>query len=168
MTAARALLAAALLALCFLGYRYWASDERQIRRLLDNVADAVSQAEGESGVTGLAEVASLNTYLTADVTIEATLPTRAAAVRGSQDVVSTVGRFRAVFPVVGLSFEDVTVSIGSGSAATVQAIARTDLRDKEGARDSGVWQVTLSLEQRDGRWVIARATAEPIEPDSRP
>jgi hypothetical protein len=163
---ARALLAAALLTLCVIGYRYWASDERQIRRLLDNVAEAVSQAEGESGVTGLAEVASLNTYLTADVTVEATLPTRSVAMRGSQDVVSTVGRFRAVFPVVALSFEDVTVSIDSDSAATAQAIARTDMRDKEGARDSGVWQVTLSLEQRDGRWVIAHATVEPIEPDS--
>ncbi len=37
---ARVLLAVALLGACVLGYRYWAGDERQIRRLLDNVADA--------------------------------------------------------------------------------------------------------------------------------
>ena len=41
----------ALLIAGVLGYRYWASDERQIARLLDNVADAVGQAEGEAGVT---------------------------------------------------------------------------------------------------------------------
>jgi hypothetical protein len=164
---ARALLLLALLAACFVGYRYWASDERQIRRLLDDVADGVSQAEGEAGVAGLAEIASLNRYLAADVTVEATLPTRAAAVRGSQDIVSTVGRFRATFPVVTLSFENVTISIDSDSAATAQAIANTDIRDKDGARDDGVWQVVLSLARLDGRWVIARATAEPVTDPER-
>ena len=159
---ARVLLAVALLAACVLGYRYWASDERQIGRLLDNVADAVSQAEGEGGVAGLAEVAGLSTYLTPDVTIEATLPARAAAVRGAQDVVSTVGRFRAVFPVVTLSFEDVMIAVDSDSTATARAIARTEMRDKDGAREAEVWHVVLSFERRDGRWVIARATAEPV------
>ena len=159
---ARVLLAVALLAACVLGYRYWASDERQIGRLLDNVADAVSQAEGEGGVAGLAEVAGLSTYLTPDVTIEATLPTRAAAIRGAQDVVSTVGRFRAVFPVVTLSFEDVMIAVDSDSTATARAIAQTEMRDKDGAREAEVWHVVLSFERRDGRWVIARATAEPV------
>ena len=158
----RVLLAVGLIAGGLLGYRYWASDERQIGRLLDNLADAVSQAEGEAGVTGLAEVAGLNNYLTADVTIEATLPTRAAAIRGAQEVVATVGRFRAVFPVVTLSFDDAMISVDSESTATVQAIARTEMRDKGGNSQADQWQVVLSLERRDGRWVIARATAEPV------
>jgi hypothetical protein len=156
-----------LLAACVLGYLYWASDERQIRRLLEGVADAVSQAEGEAGVAGLAEVAGLNAYLAPDVTVEATLPTRAAAVRGAQDVVATVGRFRAAFPVVSLSFEDVMISVDSDSAATVQAIARTERRDKEGALEGEIWRVDMSIVQRDGSWVIARATAEP-DADSGP
>jgi len=151
----------ALLAAGGLGYWYWSSDERQIRRLLDHVADAVSQAEGEAGVAGLAEVAGLNTYLTPDVTIEATLPTRAATMRGAQDVVSTVGRFRTVFPVVTLSFEDVRVSVDSDVTATAQSVARTERRDRDGATEAEAWQVVLSLERRDGNWLIARATAEP-------
>ncbi len=157
----RALLLLALLAACFLGYRYWASDERQIRRLLDDVADAVSQAEGEGGVVGLAEITSLNGYLAAEVTIEATLPARAAAIRGASEVVSTVGRFRAVFPVLTLSFEDARIAIDSDSTATAQAIARTVRQDRDGAREAEVWTVMLSFERRDGRWVIARAAAEP-------
>ena len=157
----RVLLAVALIGACVLGYRYWAADERQIRRLLDNVAESVTQAEGEAGVTGLAEFAGLSSYLIPDVTIEATLPTRAAAMRGAQDVVSTVGRFRTVFPVVTLSFEDVRVSVDSDSAATAHAVARTEMRDKDGARETGAWDVVLSLERRDGSWLIARATAEP-------
>ena len=36
---ARALLAVALIGACVLGYWYWAGDERQIRRLLGNVAE---------------------------------------------------------------------------------------------------------------------------------
>ena len=157
----RVLLLLALLAACVLGYRYWASDERQIRRLLDDVADAVSQAEGEGGVAGLAEITRLNSYLTTDVTIETTLPTSAAAIRGASEVVSTVGRFRAVFPVLTLSFEDAMIAIDSDSAATAQAIARTVRQDRDGASEAEVWRVVLSLERRDGRWVIARATAEP-------
>jgi hypothetical protein len=163
---ARVLLVAAVLLACLLGYRYWASDERQIARLLDNVADAVSQAEGEAGVTGLAEVAGLTNYLTADVTIEATLPTRAAAIRGAQDVVATVGRFRAVFPVVTLSFDDAVISVDSDSAATVQAVARTEMRDKDGAREEEAWQVVLSLARRDGKWVMAQARGEPLTDDN--
>ena len=160
----RVVLLLALLAACFLGYRYWASDERQIRRLLDDVADAVSQAEGEGGVAGLAEITSLNHYLAPDVAIEATLPTQAAAIRGASEVVSTVGRFRAVFPVLTLSFENTAVAIDSGSTATAQAIARTVRRDRDGASEAQAWQVVLSFERRDGRWVIARATAEPAAP----
>ena len=131
------------------------------------MADAVSQAEGEAGVTGLAEVAGLTTYLTADVTIEATLPARATAIRGAQDVVSTVGRFRAVFPVVTLSFDDAMISVDSDNTATVQAIARTEMRDKDGAGEAEAWQVVLSLARRDGRWVIAHAQGEPLA-DSAP
>ena len=36
------------------------------------------------------------------------------------------------------------------------------MRDKDGAREAEVWHVVLSFERRDGRWVIARATAEPV------
>ena len=152
-----------LIAAAVLGYRYWTSDERQIRRLLDGVAEAVSQAEGEGGVTGLAEVAGLSNQLTPDVTVEVTLPTRAAAIRGAQDVVSTVGRFRTVFPVVTLAFHNVIVSVASDTTATVQAIATTERRDREGVREADVWRVQMSVEQRDGKWVIAHAMGEPLE-----
>ena len=132
----RVLLLLALRAACFLGYRYWASDQRQIRRLLDDVADAVSQAEGEGGVAGLAEITSLNGYLTTDVSIEATLPTRAAGIRGVSEVVSTVGRFRAVFPVLTLSFEGATIAIDSDSAATASG-NREDREAESGWRARG-------------------------------
>jgi hypothetical protein len=156
----RTLLLVALLAVGVLGYRYWASDERQIRRLLDGVADGVSQAEGEAGVAGLAEVAGLTTYLTPDVAVEATLRASAAAIRGAPDVVSTVGRFRAVYPVLTLSFEEVLISIDSDRTATAKAMAATEMQGRDGAREADAWHVELSLERRDGSWVIARVKAE--------
>ena len=69
----------------------------------------------EGGVAGLTEITSLNSYLTSDVTIEATRPERAGAIRGVSEVVSTIGRFRAVFPVLTLSFEDGMIAIDSDS-----------------------------------------------------
>ena len=47
----RALLAAVALVAAIAGYRYWSSNERQIRRLLDGVAEAVSQEEGTAAVS---------------------------------------------------------------------------------------------------------------------
>ena len=54
------------------GYLYWTSDERRIARLLDDVVDAVSQGEGESGVAGLAEITSLTPHLAPEIEIDAT------------------------------------------------------------------------------------------------
>jgi hypothetical protein len=36
------------------------------------------------------------------------------------------------------------------------------MQDRDGAREAEVWRVVLSLARRDGQWVIARATAEPV------
>jgi len=102
------------------GYLYWASDERQIRRLLDGVADAVSQEEGAGGVVGLAEVAGLTRYLAPDVTFEPGAPFR--AISGAQEIVSTVGRLRAVMTAVDLTFSDPQIAV-DGRTASVRTTA---------------------------------------------
>src|SRR5204863_1570599 len=101
-------------------YLYWSSDERQIRRLLDGVAEAVTQEEGAGGVVGLAEVAGLTRYLAPDVTFEPGAPFRPMA--GAQDIVSTVGQLRAVMATVELTFSDIQVAV-DGATASVRTTA---------------------------------------------
>jgi len=139
------------------GYLYWASDERQIRRLLDGVAAAVTQEEGAGGVVGLAEVAGLTRYLAPDVTFEPGAPFR--AIDGAQDIVSTVGRLRAVMATVELTFSDIQVAV-NGDTASVRTTARLTLRDRGGAQSIETRDAQIALEERDTGWVITTARAE--------
>jgi hypothetical protein len=145
--------AAMVLAAVVAGYLYWASDERRIARLLDEVADAVSQSEGESGVAALAEITSVTPHLAQDVEIDVS-PPPAAALRGAQEVVSMVGRLRALFPVVQLTLREPSITVDANRTAQVTTTATLTMRDREGAETVESRQVAISLEERDGRWVI--------------
>lgn len=139
------------------GYLYWASDERQIRRLLDGVADAVSQEEGAGGVVGLAEVAGLTRYLAPDVTFEPGEPFR--AITGAQDIVSTVGRLRAVMTAVDLTFSDIEIAV-DGRTASVRTTAKLTLRDRDGAQSVDTRDAEIALEERDTGWVVTTARTQ--------
>jgi hypothetical protein len=143
------------------GYLYWASDERRIRRLLDDVTDAVTQEEGEAGVAGLAEVAGLNRHLAPDVTFEPGDPFR--PITSAQDIVSTVGRLRAVMTVVRLEILDAEVIV-DGTLAAVNANARLTLRDRDGAERVEARSVVVALEERDTGWIITSARALGVIP----
>ena len=153
----RPLVIAVALGAALAGYLYWASDERQIRRLLDGVADAVTQEEGAGGVVGLAEVAGLTRYLAPDVAFEPGAPFKAIA--GAQDIVSTVGRLRAVMTSVELTFSDIQVAVDGGTAS-VRATAHLTLRDRDGAQRVETRDAQIALEERDTGWVITTARAE--------
>lgn len=148
---------AVALAAAVAGYLYWSSDVRQIRRLLDGVAAAVSQHEGEGGITGLAEVAGLTRYLAPDVTFEPGAPF--APITGAQEIVSTVGRLRAVMVTVDLTFTDVRIAV-DGSTASVRATARLGLRDRNGDESVETRDAQLALANRDAGWVITTARAQ--------
>ena len=139
------------------GYLYWASDERQIRRLLDGVADAVTQEEGTGGVAGLAEVTGLTRYLAPDVAFEPGEPFR--PITGAQDVVSTVGRVRAVMTTVELTFSDVQIAV-DGSTASVRATARLTLKDRNGDQSVETREALIALAERETGWVITTARAQ--------
>ena len=149
----KALTAAVAIAAAVAAYLYWASDERRIARLLDDVADAVSQSEGESGVAGLAEVTSLTLHLAPEIEIDVT-PPPSARLRGAQDVVSMVGRLRAVFPVVQLTLAEPQIAVAPDRTAQVTGAATLLMRDRDGAEAVESRRVTLSLQERDGHWVI--------------
>jgi hypothetical protein len=149
----RVLSAAAVLAAVVAGYLYWSSDERRIARLLDDVVEAVSQGEGESGVAGLAEITSLTPHLAPEVEIDVS-PPPSAVLRGAQEVVSMVGRLRAVFPVVQLTLPEPTIAVADDRTAQVTGTATLVMRDKAGGEAVEARQVVISLQERDGRWVI--------------
>ena len=154
----KALAAALVLAAVVGGYLYWTSAERRIARLLDDVVEAVSQGEGESGVAALAEITSLTPHLAPDVEIDAS-PPPSAVLRGAQDVVSMVGRLRALFPVVQLTLIGPEISVADDRTAQVTGAATLVMRGKDGAEEAETRTVVISLQERDGRWVIVYVSA---------
>jgi hypothetical protein len=147
----RSVIMVAGLAVAVAAYLYWASDERQIRRVLDGVADAVTQEEGTGGVAGLAEVAGLTTYLVPEVTLEPGPPFR--AISGAQDVVSTVGRIRAVMSAVRLEIYDPVITVDD-AVASVQATARLTLKNREGDESVDVREVVIAFAKREAGWLV--------------
>jgi hypothetical protein len=158
----RAIAIGLVLAVGAAAYLFWNSNERQIRRLLVGVTNTVNQEQGEGGVGALAEIAGLTSYLAPDVTIDTGPPFQPIA--GAQDVVATVGRLRATMPVVRLEFMDVEVAVADRGTATAHATATLTMRSRDGADSVDVRDVTVSLEKRDGDWVIKTARAVPREP----
>lgn len=138
------------------GYLYWASDERQIRRLLDGVADAVTQEDGTGGVAALADVTGLTRYLAPDVAFEPGEPF--GPITGAQDVVSTVGRVRAVMTTVELTFSDVQIAVDDGTAS-VRTTARLTLEDRNGDQSVETREALIALAERETGWVITTARA---------
>jgi ketosteroid isomerase-like protein len=153
----RTLLIAIALGVAVAAYLYWASDERQIRRLLDGVADAVTQEEGTGGVAGLAEVTGLTRYLAPDVAFEPGEPFR--PITGAQDVVSTVGRVRAVMTTVELTFSDIQIAV-DGSTASVRTTARLTLKDRNGDQSVETREALIALAERETGWVVTTARAQ--------
>jgi hypothetical protein len=154
----KALAAAVVLAAATAGYLYWNSDERRIARLLDAVTEAVSQTEADTGVAGLAEITSLTPNLAQDIEIDAA-PPPSGQLRGAHDVVAMVGRLRAVFPVVQLTLIGPEIVVGDDGTARVTGSATLLMRDKAGSEAVDTRRVTISLAERDGRWVIVYVSA---------
>jgi len=143
------------------GYVYWTSDERQIRRLLDGIADAVTQEEGSGGVVGLAEVAGLTRYLAPEVTFDPGEPF--TAMTGAQNIVSTVGRLRAIMTTVRLDISEPQVEV-AGKTASVRTAAQLILRDRDGADVVEARDVLVEVEKRDAGWVVTTARVRRVIP----
>jgi hypothetical protein len=151
----------AILAVCAGGYFYWFDDERQIARLLDDVAAAVSQ-EQPLGMAGMAEVAGMRTLLAPDVTIDSGAPSPGPIV-DAPDVIAAVARLRSRFAVIQVSFVDVQVTLGQSETgaeagrdtATVHTTARIHTRTASGDENVDAREVVLTVRRLGGRWVIA-------------
>jgi ketosteroid isomerase-like protein len=160
----RAILGAVVLGVALGGYLYWTSDERRIRRLLDGVAEAVSQERESVGMTDLLEVAGLSRYLAPDVVLEPGEPF--PPITGASEVVSTVGRLRATMATMRLEISDVQVAI-DGHLASVNAGVRLTLRNVAGDERIEARRAVVALEKRDAGWLITMARGERVRRPER-
>jgi len=157
-TATRTIIVLVVAASIGAGYWWWNRPERQIERLLADVASALSAEGGRTDMRALAELAALQTLLAPDVVIDSQSPT--AHLQGRQDVVATVGRLRASMPMLRLQFFDAKVDVMDSSAMT-SVTAQITTRDAAGVEAAAAYAVFLDLQHVEGRWVIRSARIDP-------
>jgi hypothetical protein len=158
--------AAVLLAMMVAGivYRYWPSDEREIRRHLSNLAETLSVPGGESDVVRLTRIAAMREYFAPDVRIRV-----GSEQIGSRDaLIAAIGRWTPPPGGVAVEFVDVTVALGddhSYADVTLTAkIASTNGQTGEATVD--VQGAAVQMRDADNDWVIT--TVEPRELVQRP
>ena len=153
----------ALAAMAILGSRWWASPERQIRAILDDVAAAFTHEAPESGLTALGAVAALEDHLALDISIEVNGSPR---ISGRRDAITAAARLRAASPMMRVRFFDPRIAFAGDRSATVSATAEVTTRDASGEETVEVRQVTAGVAKPDDRWVVSSVrSASDREPE---
>jgi hypothetical protein len=140
-------------------YRYWPSQEREIRRHLSNLAEVLSGSPTEGDPMAQTRFAVLREYFAP----EARVTVDGLAYTPREAIVERLERRRLPPGGEGVEFLDVAVVLASdGLRARVSATARISTNTVPDS-DSSVQtrRVTGEMANRDGDWVIVTAEAGP-------
>jgi len=146
-----------------IAYRYWPSDEREIRRHLSNLAEALSVPGDETEVARITRIAAMREYFAPDVRFRV----------GSEQIVSrdaliaVIGRL-SLLSGVAVEFVDVTVALAEDhSSAEVTLTAKIASTNRQtGEKTLDVQGAAVQMRDTEGDWVIT--SAEPRELPQRP
>lgn len=144
-------------------YRWWASDERAIRRQLSTIADALTAARGEGSLGQVTRVAMLRKTLSADVRVSAD-PSGAPHAAGDRPAQELVGRdivlgavSRWIPPPGGITveFRDVQVMLSDDRSAQVTCTARLTSSEGSDAPTIDERELILGFTKIDGTWLVS-------------
>jgi hypothetical protein len=142
-------------------YRYWPGEERDIRRHISNLAEALSLANAEGEALSATRFAALREYFAPDVRVRF----------DGQEIVTRdalLARLRAWSPPPGgvvVDFVDVQIEMHDGSpTADVTLTARISIRSTPAASTAEQRRMTATMVRLEGDWVVASADAGPPVP----
>jgi hypothetical protein len=147
-----------------LAYRYWPSDEREIRRHLSNLAEALSVPGDEADVARLTRSAAMREYFAPDVRIRV----GSEQIASRDALIAAISRLSPPPGGVAVEFVDVTVALADDhSSADVTLTAKIAATDRQtGEKTLDVQGAAVQMRNADGDWVIT--AAEPRENPQRP
>ena len=154
-------LIAAILAMMMIagvGYRYWPSDERSIRRHLSNLAEALSFPLAESNEERITRIEVLREYFAPDVRIRVD----ERELKSRDEIIQLLSRFEPPPGGVTVEFLNITMAIDAArESATVTLTAKWAIGDQRGVSTAEERVVDVLMRNADGDWVIASATTRP-------
>lgn len=140
------------------GWTWWNGPERQIRLLLEEIENALSEGDEPGGLARLAAGAALHRLLAADVVIEPEPPFQPLA--GRDAVLGGAAMLRAAAPGMRVAFTDIGIGVApDGRSATVSATAKLTIPQGSGPSQVEAREVLVSVVLEDGHWVVSRAHA---------
>jgi len=144
-----------------IGYRYWPSDERSIRRHLSNLAEALSFPLAESEEERLTRLAVLREYFAPDVRVG--LDGREVTSR--DEIVSLLTGFQPPPGGVHVEFVNVAVTLAEDrESATVTLTARMSSTNERGVSTLDERIADVTMRNVDDDWVIANAVLRAPSP----
>lgn len=149
------------LMLAAIAYRYWPSDEREIRRHLSNLAEVLSAPGAENEVARLTRVAALREYFAPDVQIK--LASQPIVSRDA--LIAAIGRWTPPPGGVVVEFVDVKVALAEdhGTAGVTLTANVASRNPQTGESTLDVTDAAVQMANADGDWVITT-----VEPRPRP
>ena len=138
-------------------WTWWRSPERQIRAILDDVAEAFTHDEPASGIEALTAAASLQRHLASDVRIQ---PPRGEVITGRDAAVSAGARLRASSPARRVRFFDPDIRLDGDASASLAVTAEVTVPTSSGQDLVEVHQLTATLINQDGTWRVSAVAAE--------
>jgi SnoaL-like domain len=137
-----------------IGYRYWPSDERAIRRHLSNLAEALSFPLTESEEERLTRIAVLREYFAPDVRV--VLDDRELSSR--DEIINLLSSYRPPPGGVNVEFVNIVITVADDhETATVTLTARMSSTNEKGVSVLDERTANLTMRNVDDDWVIANA-----------
>ena len=145
----------ALVAAAGAGVWWWNRPARQIQRMLDDVASALTRPATESGLETLSAVATLRPLVAPDALVQI----GESMIHGRDAVITAAARARARPGAMRLRFFDPRVTFARDREANLVATAEVSVTTDAGAVEVVVYQVTATVQRPQDRWLVSSARA---------
>jgi hypothetical protein len=160
----RALLAAALAGVVFLGVwawrTWWPSDEREIRRRLQALATDFNESTTD-GLGTVARAAKIGSYFTNDIVVD--LGEGTPPIQGRETIIGMVGRLQPRTSAFKLELLDLNVHVSTPTTAEVNltaAFRQRSLTTREESLEAR--ELAIAMVKGDNEWRVSRITT--VEP----
>ena len=135
-----------------IGYRYWPSDERDIRRHLSNLAEALSFPLAESTEERITRLAVLREYFDPNVRVQ--LDDRNFTTR--DEIIELLTRYQPPPGGVNVEFVNIAVALADDhETANVTLTAKMSSTDNQGVSTLDERAADVMMRKVDDDWVIA-------------
>ena len=144
----------------FAVYRWWSGPEGQIRRVLDEISEALGHDAPVTPLQTASRAAALRDLVASDIVISPGQPF--SPIHGRDAVIGMAARISAGAESFEIEFVDVNITVASsGTSAMVDLTVKVTAHNR-GQETVDAREVMMEFAYVDGQWVVKNAEAIPV------